>query len=354
MTAAQTAPTVAVAVTVRKFAPDDAAAWDGFVRRDPQGTFFHLAGWRSVLERAFGHRAHYLLAEDAQGICGVLPLAHVKSLLFGSALVSTPFCVYGGALAVAPYVRALLEDEACELARRLDVDYLELRNRERSRPEWPSKDLYVTFRKRIEADANRNLEAIPRKQRAMVRKAIGRELTVEIDGDCGRLYPAYAASLRNLGTPVFSRRYLELLREVFADDCEVQTVLKDGRVLASVLSFYFRDEVLPYYGGGHREARNFGANDFMYWKLMERAAVERGTRLFDYGRSKRDTGSYRFKVNWGFEPAPLHYEYFLVRAKSMPNLSPTNPKYRLMIAAWKRMPLWLAGLVGPPLARHLG
>ncbi|HKE45089.1 MAG TPA: FemAB family XrtA/PEP-CTERM system-associated protein [Steroidobacteraceae bacterium] len=341
------------ALRVRQFAPADAKPWDDFVLAQAEGTFFHLCGWRTVLERAFRHTAHYLVAEDAAGIQGVLPLAHVRSRLFGDSLVSTPFCVYGGVLAANADAQQQLLDAACDLARRLDVECLELRSRQRSRPDWPCKDLYVTFRKPIATDPEVNLKAIPRKQRAVVRKSLERELAWDIDGDSGRLYPLYSESLRNLGTPVFGRDYLDLLQQVFGDACEIQTVTHRGTPVASVLSFYFRDEVLPYYGGGTTAARQLGANDFMYWKLMERAGG-RGLRIFDYGRSKRGTGACHFKENWGFEAIPLYYEYYLVRARDVPNLSPTNPRYQLMIATWKRLPLWLTRLIGPPIARALG
>jgi FemAB-related protein (PEP-CTERM system-associated) len=211
----------------------------------------------------------------------------------------------------------------------------------------------VTFRKTFTADAEKNLLAIPRKQRAMVRKGIQKGLQPEIDGSTDRLYDMYSESLRNLGTPVFSRRYLEVLRDVFGDDCEVLTVTHEGRPVSSVLSFYFRDEVLPYYGGGTAAARAVAGNDFMYWAVMERAR-ELGKSLFDYGRSKYGTGSFDFKVNWGFEAQPLSYEYYLVKSKAMPNLSPTNPKFRLAIDLWRRLPLSLTQLLGPPVAKYLG
>lgn len=341
------------AVHIVPLSAGDEAAWDRFVREHPKGTFFHLAGWQTVLQRAFGHATHYLIARTSEGVQGVLPLARVRSRLFGDALISTPFCVYGGALATTAKARHALQEFACDLARTLAVDYLELRNRERTRTDWPCKDLYVTFRKTIDYDPQANLIAIPRKQRAVVRKGIAAGLEGEIDTGVERLYHIYSDSLRNLGTPVFSRRYLEILREVFASECEIQTVSTGGEALASVLSFYFRDEVLPYYGGGTARARMHFANDFMYWELMRRSA-ERGARTFDFGRSKRESGSYQFKIHWGFEPQPLYYEYFLVRAARMPDLSPSNPSYRALIGAWKRMPLWATQLLGPPLARYLG
>jgi FemAB-related protein (PEP-CTERM system-associated) len=197
------------------------------------------------------------------------------------------------------------------------------------------------------------MAAIPRKQRAMVRKGIQAGLTSELDDGIDRFYRAYSESVRNLGTPVFGKRYFQILKEVFGADCEVLTITSGGGLVASVLSFYFRDEVLPYYGGGTDEARAVKGNDFMYWELMRRAA-ERGVKVFDYGRSKVGTGSYGFKKNWGFEPEPLHYEYHLVRADRVPDVNPLNPKYRLFIAAWKRLPLAVSRLIGPMIARSLG
>ena len=338
---------------IERLAHGQHARWDAFVDKASDATFFHRAGWSDVIERAFGHRTHYLYAEHDGVITGVLPLVELRSLLFGHALVSTPFCVYGGVVASSEASRRALTDAACALARELGVSYLELRNRRPQNPDWPTKQLYVTFRKAIDGDDERNLAAIPRKQRAMVRKGIDAGLVAEPDTGIERLYACYAESVRNLGTPVFSRRYLEILAEVFGPECEVLVVRHAGEAVAAVMSFYFRDEVLPYYGGGVDRARDLRANDFMYWEVMRRAAA-RGVRLFDYGRSKCDTGSYSFKKHWGFEPEPLAYEYYLVKARAMPNLSPANPKYRVFIDGWKRLPLPVSRALGPHLARYLG
>jgi FemAB-related protein (PEP-CTERM system-associated) len=340
-------------VTVTSLTAEREQAWDEFVRTQPEGTFFHLSPWQQVLRRAFGHRTHYLLAESGGRIRGVLPLAEVKSRLFGHTLVSTPFCVYGGVVAEDDAAASALRDRACALARELGVDQLELRNRKRANPDWPAKDLYVTFRKAIDPESEPNMLAIPRKQRAMVRKGIQKGLKSELDAGVDRVYDIYSESLRNLGTPVFSRRYMRILKDVFGSDCEVLTVTCDGQPVASVLSFLFRDEVLPYYGGGTSAARSVAGNDFMYWEVMERAR-QQGCRLFDYGRSKLGTGAFDFKKNWGFEPEPLFYEYYLVNAREVPNLSPANPKYSLMIRLWQKLPLSVTRLLGPWLARYLG
>jgi len=311
-------PRSATALRVREMAEPDAPAWDAWVTAHPHGTFFHLSGWRTVIREALGHRVHYLLAERDGALEGVLPLAETRSLLFGH----------------------------------LGVDHLELRNREVANPEWPRKPLYVRFRKQLQAEPEKNLQAIPRKQRAMVRKGISAGLTAELDASATRLYALYCESVRNLGTPVFSRSVLDGLLKVFANQTEIRTIIHKGIAVASVMSFYFRDEVLPYYGGGSLAARGCAANDFMYWSLMEHAAT-RGVRLFDFGRSKVGSGSYRFKTHWGFEPQELQYEYFLVRSTKVPETDPTNPKYRLPILVWRRLPIGLTRLIGPPIARHL-
>ncbi len=341
-------------IVVRELMPGEEARWDAFVLTCPEAGFFHRAGWKVAIERGLGHRTHYLLVERGGHIVGVLPLGRVKSLLFGDALISVPFCMEGGVAADDDAARRALADAACELARSARVDYLELRHVTRRFTDWPCKDaLYVRFRKEIAADHEVNLKAIPRKQRAVVRKGIDAGLIAVSDAGTERFFALYSESVRNLGTPVLPARWFRLLKEVFGPDCDVLTIEHEGRAVASVLSFWFRDTVLPYYGGGGDAARGVKANDFMYWALMCRAA-ERGVRIFDYGRSKVGTGSYSFKKNWGFEPEPLHYEYCLVRAAKVPDINPLNPRYRSFVNLWQRLPLWASRMAGPWLARRLG
>jgi FemAB-related protein (PEP-CTERM system-associated) len=341
-------------LVLRDLSAADVARWNRFVEECPEATFFHRAEWRQVIQDAFGHPTWYWLVEDGAGrIRGVLPLARVRSRLFGDTLASIPFGVYGGIAADDAAARALLEGHACDLARRLGVGALELRNIARHHADWPSKDLYVTFRKSIAADHEANLKAVPRKQRAMIRKGIDAGLESAVTQDPDRLFRTYAASVRNLGTPVFPRRYFRLLQAVFGEACDGLVVTHQGRDVAAVMSFYFRDEVLPYYGGSLPLAREVKGNDFMYWELMRRSA-DAGYRLFDFGRSKVGAGSYHFKKNWGFEPQPLHYEYLLVKDRAVPEVNPTNPRYRLFIEAWKRLPLPLANLIGARLSPYLG
>ena len=302
----------------------------------------------------FRHRTHFLYVERDGAIEGVLPLAHVKSLLFGNGLVSLPFAVYGGVAAIDEQAAELLETEAQTLAGKLGVEHLELRNVAPRHPDWPTQDLYVTFRKAILPDEEANMLAIPRKQRAMVRKGIANGLVAEVDATIDRFFALYADNVHRHGTPAMPRRYFQALRDEFGRDCEVLTVVgSDGTPLSSVLTFYFRDEVLPYYAGDAEAARHSAANDFKYWALMRRACAQ-GLKVFDYGRSKQGTGSYSFKKNWGFEPTPLHYEYRLYKRDAIPQNNPANAKYRLFIEAWRRMPIGLANLIGPHIVRNLG
>ena len=341
------------APSVRSMASRDLASWNAFVEGHAGATFFHLGEWRSVLESAFGHETFYLIAERGGSIEGVLPLARIRSRLFGDSLISTPFCVYGGALATTDAAVRALDREAVDLAERLGVGHLELRNRTRVHPDWPCRDLYVTFRREIDQDPETNLQRIPRKQRAMVRKGIAAGLDGTLEDGLDVFYRIYAESVRSLGTPVLSRRYFRMLRETFGERCEILTIRRGGRAIAGVMSFYFRDQVLPYYGGGTAESRGVAGSDFLYWDLMRRAC-ERGVRWFDFGRSKRNVGSYHFKRHWGFEPQPLCYEIRLVRATAVPEVNPLNPKYRLLVEAWKRIPLPLSTVVGPWISRSLG
>ncbi len=326
--------------------------WDEYVEESTEATFFHQAGWKTVIEKAFGHQTYFLYVETNGKITGILPLVHINSLLFGNTLVSIAPCVYGGIVASDDQSYQELDQEACRLADELAVDCLEMRNKVQQHPERPYKELYVYFRKELDANVEKNFLAIPRKQRAMVRKGIEAGLTSVIDDSIDRIYQAYSESVRNLGTPVFSKKYFQLLKDVFGAQCEVLTVEHKGLLIASVMSFYFKDEILPYYGGGTDLARELKGNDFMYWEVMRRA-VEKGVKVFDYGRSKIGTGSYSFKKNWGFTAEPLFYEFYLVKATSLPDINPLNPKYKFFIAAWKLLPLPVSQFVGPWLSKNL-
>lgn len=341
---------------VRVCALDDSgcAQWDAFVRATPNATFFHLSAWRELIARVFRHRCHYLYAERDGRVQAVLPLVEVRSLIFGHSLSSLPFGVYGGIAGSDLEAAAALETHATELARELGVAHIEYRNLHARHPDWPRQDLYVTFRKSLASDEEANMLAIPRKQRAMVRKGIKNALSARLDDDVERFFAVYADNVHRHGTPVMPKRWFQELRNTFGEDCEVMTICDStGRPVSSVMSFYFRDEILPYYAGDLPAARDLAANDFKYWELMRRA-LARGCRTFDYGRSKVGTGPYGFKKNWGFEPTPLSYEYVLLRRDAIPQNNPMNPKYRAFITLWQRLPLALVNALGPHIVRNLG
>lgn len=343
---------------IARLAAQDKAAserWDAFVFAHPQATFFHRSGWLRVIERLFGHRGFFLYAERDGAIEGVLPLAEVKSRLFGHAVTSLPFAVYGGVAALNDEAAAALEAEAEKIARGQGAEHLEYRYLGETRhADWPRQDLYVTFRKAILPDEEANMLAIPRKQRAMVRKGIANGLKAEVDANADRFFDLYADNVLRHGTPAMPKKYFQALLDEFGADAEVLTVVgPDGRPLSSVLSFYFRDEVLPYYAGDGEAARGLAANDFKYWELMRRACA-RGLKVFDYGRSKQGTGPYAFKKNWGFEPQPLSYEYRLFKRDAIPQNNPNNPKYQLMIKAWRKLPIGVANWLGPFIVKNLG
>jgi FemAB-related protein (PEP-CTERM system-associated) len=341
------------ALTVRTLTASDHDRWDAFVFACPQATFFHRAAWQDIIRDVFGHKTWFLFAECDGQIVAVLPLAEVKSRLFGHSLASLPFCVYGGAVGDEAGI-AMLEAEAERIAIASGVQHLEYRNLTPRHEEWPRQDLYVTFRKAIDPDVEANMAAIPRKQRAMVRKGIKNGLVSHVDQTPDRFFALYSDNVLRHGTPALPKRFFATLMSTFGKDCEVLTVTDaDGKLLSSVLSFYFRDEVLPYYAGDDFAARALAANDFKYWELMRRAC-ERGCRVFDYGRSKIGTGPYSFKKNWGFEPQPLSYEYRLYKRDAVPQNNPMNPKYRAFIALWRRLPLPVANTLGPYIVRNLG
>ncbi|MEI9928158.1 MAG: FemAB family XrtA/PEP-CTERM system-associated protein [Sphingomonas sp.] len=329
-----------------------------FVHDHPEGTPFHLPAWSVAVARGCGQRGHYLVAERGNGeIAGVLPLTEIHSPLFGRALVSAGFGVGGGILAEGPKAIAALAEAAWTLAGRLSCPTLEFRGGPRPGPEWHAdSSTYLGFARALANDDEAELAAIPRKQRAEVRRALGFDLSVTTGchaDDARAHYAVYAESVRNLGTPVFPLRlFSEVLRE-FGKSADVLIVRHRGAPVSSVLSLYWNGTVYPYWGGGTAAARALRANDRMYFALMGHAR-ERGCTRFDFGRSKAGTGAAAFKRNWGFEPRPLTYFERAAEGARPRDANPLNPKYRLQVALWSKLPLGIANRLGPWIARGLG
>ena len=317
---------------------------DVFVRAHPQATPFHLPTWSRAVERGCGQRARFLIAERDGAIVGYLPLTEMRSPLFGKALVSSGFAVDGGILGEGIEALAMA-------ARGLGYPSIELRGGP-APTGWPvDTTSALGFARPLAADDEAELLAIPRKQRAEVRKALANDLEVITGGQelADEHYRIYAESVRNLGTPVFPRR---LFREVLATmDADILTVRHQGHAVASVLSLYSNGTVYPYWGGGTEAARGLRANDRMYFALMSHARA-RGCTRFDFGRSKAGTGPAAFKKNWGFEGVPLAYAKWATGPAR--EVNPLNPKYALMVRTWKKLPLPIAMLVGPWISRGLG
>jgi FemAB-related protein (PEP-CTERM system-associated) len=336
----------------------DAAAIDAYVRAHPLSTPFHLSGWSRAVASGCGQQNHYLIAENKSDIAGLLPLTLVHSPLFGRALVSSAFAVGGGVLADNEDVAQTLIAEALVMAERLSCPTVELRGGMIPLgDDWHHDDTtYLGFVRDLAVDDEAELLAIPRKQRAEVRRALGFDLTVETGNraqDRSDHYCVYSESVRNLGTPVFPRALFDAVLDEFGEEADILTVHHAGAPVASVLSVYWRGTVMPYWGGGTAAARGLRANDLMYYALMNHARA-RGCTRFDFGRSKAGTGPAAFKHNWGFEGEPLTYAKYAADGEAPRDINPLNPKYRMQVALWQKLPLSVANRIGPMIARGLG
>lgn len=354
------APMLRSKVTVRRADlrdPGEVARLDAWVMAREGGLPFHRPEWLLAIEAGTGQEAHCLIAEDRGEIAAVLPFHLIHSPLFGRALVSSGFAVGGGILSDSATATRTLAAEICRLAEQWSCPTVELRGGSLPGGVWIEKrDAHANFLKPLQADDEVELLAIPRKQRAEVRKGLENGLAVETgrnQRDLDWHYAIYAESVRNLGTPVFPKSLMAVVLDSFGEDADILTVLHQGAPVASVFSLYHNGTVMPYWGGGLWVARRLRANDIMYYALMNHAR-QRGCTHFDFGRSKVDSGAYFFKKNWGFEPEPMAYAIHTADGQEPRDVNPNSPKYKAQIALWRKLPLSIANRLGPWIAKGLG
>lgn len=339
-------------IQIRQLTPEYADAWDAFVQAHPHGSPFHLIAWKRSIEEVFGYRPMYLLVSEGPHIRGVVPLFLVQNFLLGKALISSPFAVYGGILADSAEVRDALGRHLKELGHSLQVDYAELRNAYAEQcVGFAPITRYVTFRQRVGPDEAELLEKIPRKTRRMVRNSLENSLTTRRQkASFQALENLYSENLRRLGTPSFPRRHFAALIRNFGEMVDIREVLHRDRVIAAVMTFFFRDQVLPYYGASDPKYNPLAPNNYMYFDLMRWAGVN-GYTWFDFGRSKKVSGSHDFKSHWGMEEHDLPYEMLLVKRKTLPDLSPNAARFELPIKIWRKLPLRVTRALGPKFVR---
>lgn len=348
------AETVTAGVVVKPFSENHRSRWDDFVIAHADGSFFHQTAWKRAVENTFRYESCYLCAQRGEIITGILPLFFISDWLAGRRLLSVPLGVYAGICAADEESRGKLLDAARQEALARGVDFLELRNRRGTIDSgFHHNSLYSTFTCPLTADLDANLKRLPRDTRYMIRKAEKAGLRVERGPQLQReFYDLFSQSMHRLGTPVQPRDLFENLQNEFGSAMETMVVYSGSTAVSGVVSFFSRDTVYPYYAGASPDAPKLGANNFMYWELMKQSA-QAGYRQFDFGRSKKNTGSFAFKTQWNMEVQELNYEVLLVRRKTVPNFSPVNPKFDRAIRLWKRLPLWMANAMGPHIVRWL-
>lgn len=353
---AELAPARGDEVVVRRPSPGEDIVLDRYTARHPQGTVFHLSGWRRMVEEVCDREAELLVAERGSEIVGFLPSFHLESVFLGRIAVSMPFAVYGGCLAADADVARRLIAEAADRSDQRGNAYLELRQVDPWEPDGlklESNDRYVTFWRDLPQDPEECLGIIPRKARAEARRGRDGGLRFEERLDLKLFRRLFAINKQALGSPAIPMSMLRSIHRNLGERVVMHQVsLPDGKCIAMVLSFRFRDRILPYYSGAVLGVENLGTNNFMYWKLME-WAVQQGIRLFDFGRSRRDSGPAHFKKNMGFQPKPLHYQYHLGEGGRVPEFTPDNPKLTVYKRLWRAIPRPIASAVGAQIFKQL-
>ena len=337
---------------VRVLEPTMEREWDKFVSSQPTGSFFMLSGWKRVIEKTFHYQPLYCYLEKDGEIAAVAPLFLVSNWMTGRCLISVPFGVYAGICAKDAESEQALLEHLKQVAAGERVEYLELRTR--SGPVFEGfhhNPLYSTFTTELSPNHEANLKKLPKDTRYMIRKAEKAGLRSEHGWEqLDKFYPLFAQNLRNHGTPAFPRQLFDRFREEFGGQLDLMIVYAGEAPVAGVVSFIFGDTILPYYSGATPEAPRLGANNLLYWSLMKSAA-EKGLRVFDFGRSKKGTGSFAFKTQWNMAVEPLQYQVHLVERKTVPNFSPLNPKFQLATRVWQRLPLSVTTALGPHLIK---
>lgn len=332
----------------------DSQQWQSYVEAHRSSTVYHDARWHRLLKSNFGHTPYYLSAINEDGdICGVLPLIHLKSRVFGSFSISMPYFNYGGPLADSADVEEQLLSYADQLSAGLDCTHFESRETS-ARPNRESKQHKVTMILPLPASDELLDKQLGSKIRAQINKTQQLGVAAKFGGVelLADFYRVFSHNMRDLGTPVYSAEFFRDILSTFPEKALLGVVYKDNIPLAAGFMIGHADKLEIPWASSLRKSNHLGVNMYLYRNVL-RKAVNDGYEYFDFGRSSIGASTHRFKKQWGAEAHTLHWNYWLKDPGNLPELNPQNPKYALAINVWRRLPVPIVNLIGPLLVRNL-
>ncbi len=344
---------------VRRLTESDYSSWDHYVRSKSNSSIYHFTAFRAVIESSFKHKTVYLAAFTESGdICGILPAVELQSRLFGHFLVSLPYFTYGAALADSDEIYSALYSDLFEQAKLLGAEHVELRAMSEQgslQKNMPAKLSKVSMVRRLPSSAEQLWDDIGTKVRAQIKKAQRFDLKMKLGKRelLDDFYTVFAENMRDLGTPVYSKKFFKALMDSpLNDNFDIGVVYVKGKPVSACFLMRHKGMMEIPWASALSSVNHMNVNMYMYWEILK-YAIETKNQFFDFGRSSKDAGTYRFKKQWGAEPQQLYWYYWLSNGGELPELNPNNPKYKLLISVWQKLPVWLTKWIGPPVVKYL-
>jgi serine/alanine adding enzyme len=342
-------------MNVRLFREGDRDSWNAYVRESEKSTCYHLIGWKDVIERSFGHKTYYFLSEDKNNtINGILPLVHLRSVLFGNFMISLPYFNYGGICADNKEIADQLLREARRVAVGKNSNHIELRHTQDAHSELHVKTAKVSMRLLLPEDPNVLWGSLNSKLRSQIKRPAKEEMYSKIgrEEELDSFYDVFSINMRDLGTPVYPREFFKNILREFQETWIITVYTREGRPAASGFLLGYRRQLEIPWASSLRKHNRYGPNMLLYWNSLK-FACENGYNVFDFGRSTIGEGTYRFKEQWGAKPVQLYWHYWLKNSVSVPEINPKNPKYQVAMKIWKMLPVALTKAIGPGIVKNL-
>ncbi len=333
---------------------NDHASWQSYIKQHPSASIYHRLEWKQLIQDVFGHRCYYFTAKTRTGqICGVLPLVRLSSSMFGDFMVSMPFFNYGGAIADSAEIEQALIAAANTQAAKQGLSHIEYRD-DIHRKDMPVRTDKVNMILPLPGDTDTLWQNLGAKLRSQIKRAQREHHEIIIgQHDCLHdFYYVFARNMRDLGTPVYSKKLFHRILDSFTETSHIVIIKLDNRPVAGAFLLGHGEYLEIPWASTIRDVNHLSINMLLYWEVLK-LSISQGYSIFDFGRSSRNAGTYRFKQQWGAQPQPCYWHYWLPEGREMPKLNPDNPKYTLAIRLWQKLPVWASKLIGPAVVRNL-
>jgi len=347
-------------IKIKLIESEDFATWDEYVKQHGSASAYHQIAWMQAVESGYNHKCFYWMARQPDGtVVGILPAVLIEPPFSKGSLCALPFCDVGGILANNNEIHILLLNQALQFCKEENISVFDNRSSIKSETLLDVENLPATkvrMLMQLPETSDALFAGFKSKLRSQIRKSEKNGLTAQTGNDShfvNEFYQVFTRNMRDLGSPVHSKKWFEQIIASYGDDAIIATVYYENQVVGAGIVLFNGNKACIPWASTNSGFNRLAPNMLLYWTLLK-FVNDRGCKEFDFGRSTIGEGTFKFKSQWGAKPELLNWQKYNNSGQLIEEtLGEVSHLRSLVEKAWRKLPINISEYIGPKIRKYI-